>query len=216
MSGFDAFGDIKHNPTEALVKSLPAGFDFKNGRAVLHGVVLPTCCKKGWRKLRNSLSELKPDMLVLTGLANDQNRLLLERFALNVRDYPIKDNGGHKYDGEQIISNGPEARRTEVLLNELRDHLQQTGYPCKISYHAGAFVCNDIYYQALSYQPSFPKLKIVLFVHVPLPEALASAALKKFPKRTHPDGFESKRKLQMQFMLEGVLEIARFCAESHR
>ncbi|MFX4485951.1 hypothetical protein ABTA87_20610, partial [Acinetobacter baumannii] len=84
----------------------------------------------------------------------------------NVRDYAIKDNSGHRYDGESI-EDGPLALKTEAPIYDFRKKLQSGGFPAVISNHAGTFVCNDIYYRSLFYQLKHGGPDLIVFLHVP-------------------------------------------------
>ena len=119
----------------------------------------------------------------MTGLAENLNYISLEHIALNVRDYRTKDAGGHKYDGTEIVT-GPLAIATDIQLFNLRQRLQQKGFPTAISHHAGTFLCNDIYYRALLFQLKNRTPDVVLFVHVPLLTRFRGAILKKGNAKT--------------------------------
>ena len=83
------------------------------------------------------------------GLAAKRDRINLERLAINVRDYAIKDNSGHTYDGT------PYRRWSVSLEHRLASHFFQEAP------HSGwlscsnfpimqeTFVCNDLYYRSL-------------------------------------------------------------------
>jgi pyroglutamyl-peptidase len=212
ITGFDTFGNNSFNPSEMVVNSLPEEIAVPQGTAVVSSAVLATCCKQSWKQLQQALSRTNPDVLLMTGLAQKRDRLSIERFALNIRDYRIPDNAGHTWKDGQIVRGAPEAMRTNVPLDELEEHLWDNDYPCEISNHAGTFVCNDAYFRALNYYETHDKPRIVLFVHLPLPAEFAQTALKS-TNRNHPHGFRHNRQLQMQFMTEAVVEIARFCAD---
>jgi pyroglutamyl-peptidase len=212
ITGFDTFGNNTFNPSEMVVNALPEEIDLPQGKLVVSTTVLSTCCKQSWKQLQQALSRTNPDVLLLTGLAQKRDRLSIERFALNIRDYRIPDNAGHTWKGAQIVRGAPEALRTSVPLDELEEELWDMDYPCEISNYAGTFVCNDAYFRALNYYETHDKPRVVLFVHLPLPSALAQTALKS-TNRNHPHGFRHNRQLQMQFMTEAVTEIAKFCAE---
>lgn len=209
ITGFDAFGKGRFNPSEDLVSELPSLVPGTKTRA--DGVVLSTCCKEAWSTLRRTLTAEQPEILILTGLAQKRERLSLERFALNIRDYRIPDNGGHIFDGDRIEPRGADALSTTVPLPELRDYLNKKGYPSEVSNYAGSYVCNETYFRALSHQSAkgFPKL--VLFVHLPLPGRWARAVQEEGKRRGRKA--LSGRDAQVADMRDGVLEIARFCCD---
>jgi pyroglutamyl-peptidase len=210
ITGFDKFGKNKINPTELMVAALPEQITHKGGRIALPTAVLPTCCQGAWRLLQEKISKDEPDVLILTGLAQGRKVITVERFALNIRDYRIADNGGHEWDGDPIHKHGPEAIRNRLPLKKLTRQLEKAGFPCDISNHAGTFVCNETYYRALAYQNEHPE-PIVLFVHLPLPDDYAKSVessktkLKLRKLKT--------QKQQIDFMGAAVLEMAKFCLD---
>jgi pyroglutamyl-peptidase len=212
ITGFDSFGRNRFNPSEALVRMLPETTKSKSGELMLSGTVLPTCCDGAWTKLRPILSKSPPDVLILTGLAQNRHRISLERFALNIRDYRIPDNEGHTYDGELIVRGGPDALKTDVSLESLKAAVIKKGLPCEISNHAGSYVCNETYYRALKHRLKHSHM-LVLFVHVPLPSWYGKTLAKESKKA--PKDVAKNRNAQMQSMLKGVLTIAQFCADAH-
>jgi pyroglutamyl-peptidase len=52
---------------------------------------------------------------------------------------------------------------TKFPINELQDFLDKKEYPVKMSFSAGTYVCNNLYYKVLT---EYPNLKSI-FIHVP-------------------------------------------------
>lgn len=209
ITGFDGFGNSTFNPTQTVAGMLPNEAKLRGGVLKLDSLVLPTCCKGAWAKLSRRLAQEQPDLLLLCGLAQKRTVLSIERFALNVRDYRIEDNAGHKWDGQPIEKNGPPAFQSELPLKKLEAHLWKKGYPCEVSNHAGTFVCNDIYYRSLTYQLDHPEMR-VLFLHVPLPGKFGKSILENFANQDRR--LARSREVQMQYMMNGVIEAAQFLA----
>lgn len=181
MTGFDPFGKYVRNPSQQIVESLEET-GFPNSRLNLQVAVLSTCCQE-WKRLKRYLDKYKPEALILTGLANGRKRISLERFALNIRDYRIKDNGGHQFVGLPVEKSGPDAYQSRAALDSLNKTLNSSGYPCEISNYAGSFICNELYYRSLHYSASKGYPKLVLFVHVPSAQAYARTLRKKARNR---------------------------------
>lgn len=139
----------------------------------LEKVVLPTCHTASWKKLSAVLRRSRdPVLVVLTGLAESRREVNLERVALNLRDYRIADNAGHKGKAAKINQRLENALLTELPLETIAAALKRNGYPVTISNHAGTFVCNELYFKALAYAQVHDNVVGTLFVHVPLPENL--------------------------------------------
>jgi pyroglutamyl-peptidase len=211
VSGFDPFDNDQYNPSQEVVESLPSEISLKNGTLLVRPVILPTCCEGGWQALQKAYNEAgEPALVLLTGYAARAHRIRLERFALNIREYRIADNAGHKPMEEYIDRHGPEAVRTTIPIAELSKHLQELGYYAQVSNHAGSYVCNETYYRALRVlQGKSNKDTAVLFVHFPLPELYADEA--DDGQGTEPD--LALRKENVQILSKALQEILRFSGE---
>jgi pyroglutamyl-peptidase len=212
ITGFDAFGKTKYNPSELVVKALPETLSLKGQSVALAGSVLPTCCKQSWTTLKRAWKSADPQVIVMCGMAESRERISIERFALNILDYRIADNSGHQPLGKTIEAEAPDALRTLVPVEKLQKYLQRNGYPCEVSNHAGTFVCNDVYFRALHREVIEGAPRLVLFVHLPMPARYAQTVLAN-SKRRHDPRLARSRKLQVELLTNAVLEIARFCTE---
>jgi pyroglutamyl-peptidase len=97
--------------------------------------------------------EIKPDILVCCGMAEEHQKL-------NVESRAVVD--------EQVIT-------TELDLDSLTMDLSVT----EISHDAGRFVCNALYFEALSHLKARQRRHHCLFVHVPVLESHNVDAIKR-------------------------------------
>lgn len=212
IAGFDPFGGARFNPSGELAQNFP---DFIRtpgyGNLAIERLLLPTCCTASWKVLRKALKKFKDDdvVLVITGLSEKSTRLNLERVALNLRDYRIGDNNGHQHPAAKIHLSEENALFTKVPVDQVRTTLVKKGIPCEVSNHAGTFVCNEVYFKALSYQVKNKHLKAALFIHVPLPENFAAtieeSKLKPKLKSFDATGKAHRgRRYQLSLMQESV------------
>jgi len=165
LTGFDPFGDHAFNPSIALLRRLRAApptdaFDD------YHFLELPTEFDTSRARLTAALQREHPDIAIMFGLAASTPTIRLERVALNLDDAEIPDNAGKSRAGDAIIQGAPLARRTREDLAPLRARLDGLGFQVVISNHAGAYVCNHIYYAALHHQAEAAGPP-ALFVHLP-------------------------------------------------
>jgi pyroglutamyl-peptidase len=216
ITGFDAFGGSDNNPSQEIVETLPKSIKLRKSKVTLdlHALVLPSCGDNSWRLLRRALEAVpiqQPLCVVLTGVAAHRSSISIERFALNIRDYRIKDNCGEEWHGEPIAENAPEAFRTDVDVDFLTQRMRKKGLPTEISNHCGTFVCNEIYYRLLlACQQTGRKHKSV-FVHVPSPTLfgirLREQGDERFENRTRG------RNNQLAILRNAVLDITSVLAE---
>jgi pyroglutamyl-peptidase len=201
ITGFTPFGQLKKNPSQLIVESMPAAVplatnaDGDSGSINVETLVLPTCCRSSWQKLKRRLDRTEPTVLIMLGVAEGRPRVSLERFAVNIRDYSLADNNGHRPVGKPVRQGGPSAYESRVNLLQLQKQLKEGGFDCDISNHAGTFVCNDLFYSALHRQETAGKPLFVQFVHVP---------------GWQSGGDETE---QIRELVKTVIEIARLCAD---
>lgn len=153
---FEPFGGRTTNASKEVV-SLFDGYQIKE---------LPV----SWSKISSCLDEIlidEPDYLFLIGEAGSYKEITMERTAHNISFG--KDNEGVNKDNEEIISGDKESKTTLFDLSKL---------PYKVSDNAGKYLCNYVYYLALSKT----KHCKVLFVHLPYIEESGPNSLDNLKK----------------------------------
>ena len=167
ITGFDPFGGQSINPAWEAVKALPDSI----GGIPLHKVRVPTVfgrCAEALEKAAAAL-EAAPLMILMVGQAGGRACVTPEMTALNMRFAAIPDNEGNAPRATAVLEDGENALICPLPLLETADTLKAEGLPVSVSFHAGTFVCNDLYYTALH---KYGKEGIpCCFIHVPfLPE----------------------------------------------
>lgn len=206
VTGFNGFGEISENPSEQTIHRLPdfVKVDETDEPIAVAKLTLTTCCSDSWVELKRAIESIKssaPDekfAIVMAGVAGMRDKICLERFALNVRQYRIPDNNQHAPDDEHIDLEAPDALRTYLPLKSMVEELNNAGYACDVSNHAGTFVCNETYFKALHEYNKDPNCTGVLFVHVPPFELY---------KHSNPD-YKDNREPQ-QIFVEAMHQIIR-------
>ena len=163
LTAFDSFGGRNYNPTEKLLGMLP-----DDG---IKKLLLPTSYSRAPEMLRPAVKELSPAAVICTGLASGRSAISLEFAALNIRDSDVLcDNDGERASGESVIPGAPNALFTQLDLAPYASAIRVSGVPCRVSYHAGTFVCNCVYYHLLSLGAKG------VFIHIPDDEVSAPSA----------------------------------------
>lgn len=183
ITGFEPFADIRSNPSETVVASLPkrhtASARGKPSKEVsISTAILPVCCKDARKALKPLLKRRSRSgsPMIMLGVASGRKSISLERFALNIQDYSVADNGGHTRVGRKVSKRGPDAIATSVDVLKLSKTLKRRGFKVEVSNHAGTFLCNEVYYRALNSSRRSGRPSDILFVHLPLPEEYAKKA----------------------------------------
>jgi pyroglutamyl-peptidase len=158
ITGFDAFGDHASNPAEHIVRRL-AGEE--------PTLLLPTRYDRAAALALDAIERLRPETVVMFGLAAKRQTMELERFALNIIESPVPDNDGVVGAGLPVVADGPAAYRTSVDLVAVRGRMAVAGHAVGISNHAGSYVCNHLYYSVLHALAERGQGPRAVFVHVP-------------------------------------------------
>jgi pyroglutamyl-peptidase len=139
VTGFEPFGGLAQNPSEAVAQAVAGG--------AVEAAVLPVDYEAVGPCLLDLLA--RPwDAVVLMGVAVGRSALSLERVAINHRDDRRPDNRGHIPEQSEIVPGGPAAYFSTLPLERLRDGLAAAGLPVEISLSAGAYLCNASFYLA--------------------------------------------------------------------
>ena len=143
ITAFDSFGGRNYNPTEKLLGMLP--------NEGIKKLLLPTSYSRAPELLRAAVKELFPAAVICLGLASGRSVISLEFAALNIKDSDVCcDNDGELASGQSVIPGAPNALFTGLDLGPYARIIRDAGVPCRVSYHAGTFVCNCVYYHLLS------------------------------------------------------------------
>lgn len=181
LTGFTPFGDLPTNPSQQIVEVLSQRAQL-NDRVRLHGVVLETTYASAGNQVRSLIAELRPAIAVLLGVSAKQDRIAVERFAINMDDAEKADNAGQVRNGQPILRDGPAAYRATLPVDELCQHLKQAGLRAKPSNHAGTYVCNHVFYRALHEVHALGLPSLCGFLHVPMPSVKNDSA----PSQSRP------------------------------
>ena len=161
LTGFGPFLNISRNPSWEAVK-LVNGID---GVEIVKEC-LPVSFKGAKNKLEELIPNLKPDIIVLTGVSSLFGCLVLTASAINIIDSEHPDNDGYIPNWENIYENAPIAYLAKAPLKKIRDTLRQNGIPTLILNSIDFYVCNTAFYTALHLTRRDDSK--VCFIHVPM------------------------------------------------
>ncbi len=156
LTGFKPFFGDSINPSEVICQSI----QIKN--VIIR--VLSVDFNLAFLELKEIIESEQPDFLIMLGIANGRLQICLEKVALNWNESKYPDEAGNYVEPSPINPKKSDlALMTKFPINELQNYLDQKKHPVKMSFSAGTYVCNNLYYKVLS---EFPELK-ALFIHVP-------------------------------------------------
>lgn len=175
LTGFEPFGGDAANPSGEAVRLVASRW---TGPEVLVTAVLPVTFAGAAARLRELMAEHRPDVVIASGLAGGRTAIGVERVAINLIDARIPDNDGRQPVDEPSIPGAEPARFATLPVKEIVRRIAATGIPAELSYSAGTFVCNHVFFTALEATASTARAG---FVHVPWATEHAPAGATALP-----------------------------------
>lgn len=171
VTGFEPFGGEAINPSWEIARALDG--QVIGGWPVV-AVQLPCVFAASLPALRAAIRRHRPRAVLALGLAGSRSAISLERVAVNFSDARIPDNAGAQPVDLPVIAGAPAAYFTRLPVKALAARLQAADLPAEVSFTAGSFVCNQVFFglmHALKRRPGVP----AGFIHVPPLPAQAAA-----------------------------------------
>ena len=111
-------------------------------------------------------------MVIALGQAEGRSEITPEKIAINLDHTRIPDNAGKMPNTAAIIQGGPDGLFSTLPIEDMVTAFQKENVPASISYSAGTFVCNHVFY-SIQFHCKNKNIRSG-FVHVPLMESQAS------------------------------------------
>ena len=143
VTGFEPFGGERVNPSALAAQALH-GREIAKRRVI--GVVLPCVFGKSQATLRREIQRLRPELIICTGQDGGRAEIAVESISLNIMDANIPDNDGNRPIAQPVVRTGPAAYWSTLPVKAIADALRTADLPVKVSYSAGTFVCNYVFY----------------------------------------------------------------------
>ena len=162
ITGFTPFPGVDTNPTQQVIETLREA-----DLADVVAEVLPVAFGAAGDRIRSLIREYRPGAVIMLGVAAGRPAINLERFALNISDATHPDNHGALANGVVIVADGPTAYRATLPLTAIFEALDEREIPVVFSNHAGAYVCNHVFYSACHEIDQLELPTLCGFIHVP-------------------------------------------------
>lgn len=157
LTGFEPFSTFVVNPSQMLVEQLSCAMP----DMCVEIKILPVDYEKASMAL-HEIEFSNYDFVFQFGVASGRQRVSLERVALNWMESSIPDNSGRYFRGQAIAENQPQALFSSLDLASIRSKINQTWGECTdVSFSAGAYLCNFVYFQSRLVAEN------CLFIHIP-------------------------------------------------
>lgn len=172
LTGFEPFDKDLVNPSWEAVRQLDGVQLAPDVQIIARR--LPCAFATAGECLTRLIDELRPAMVIATGLGPGRSTLSIERVAINVNDARIPDNLGEQPVDTAVIADGPAAYFTTLPIKAMVKAVREAGIAASVSQTAGTFVCNQVFY-LLQHALAGSGVRSG-FIHVPfLPEQVAGS-----------------------------------------
>ena len=164
ITGFEPFGGEKINPSWEALRHLPSEI----GGYELIKMCIPVVFGESAQKVIRMAKDVSPDVILCLGQAGGRDAITPELVGINLRHASIPDNEGNKPLDEPIKPLGECAYFSTLPVRSIAKAISSAGVSSRVSYSAGAYVCNDVLYTLLSHFNGSETR--VGFIHVPYSE----------------------------------------------
>ena len=148
FTGFEPFGGEELNPSYEALKLLPDTI-------------------AGAEEMLAAVEQHQPAVVICVGQAGGRFAVTPEFVAINYSDARIPDNVGFQPAGEAVVSGGENAYFTALPVKRITQRIREEGIPASVSYTAGTYVCNDVFYRLLHHIHTRQSELVGGFIHVP-------------------------------------------------
>ncbi len=163
ISGFEPFGGETVNPAWQAIERLPEIID----DCQVIKLEVPTAFDQSIEILMETIESEEPDFVICVGQAGGRCNITPEVVAINKDDARIADNAGNQPSDRKIKADGENAYFSTLPNKAIIKALHDAEIPAQLSYTAGTFVCNHLFYGLMyAIDKHHPQMRGG-FVHVP-------------------------------------------------
>jgi pyroglutamyl-peptidase len=167
VTGFGPFPGAPFNPTMPLVDRLTELRRPALDGVTLTGHIFHVTYQTVDRELPELIAKLRPQALLMFGLASRTGYLRIETRARNAVSTHLPDADGNRAQASSIVHAAdamPFGSHTASLLRAAR----ATGIDARLSRDAGAYLCNYLSWRAIEATRQVGGPVLASFIHVPL------------------------------------------------
>ena len=169
ITGFAPFGGEEINPSWEAVRALPERIlEYE-----LTKLRLPVVFGEAAKIAIAEAEKIRADVVLCIGQAGGRVEICPELVGINLKNATIPDNEGNQPGDEPIAEGGDAAYFSTLPVRKIADAISAAGIPARLSYSAGAYVCNELLYSLLAHFEGGENGREVRvgFIHVPyIPE----------------------------------------------
>lgn len=172
LTAFEPFAGDEINPSLEIALRLE-GTSIAGHR--VRGQLLPVAFDATRDVLQQVLRADEFELVIGLGQAGGRAALSIERVAINLVDARIADNAGAQPIDIPVIENASAAYFTSLPIKAMQQAMTARGVPTTLSFSAGSFVCNQVFYLLMHELQLMRSSARAGFIHVPwLPQQAAA------------------------------------------
>ena len=165
LTYFGPFAGVPINPSQAVAFGAQEALAISAPHLTVEVHELPVEFAASSRVLGDLLKRIKPQLAISLGVAAGRDKVSLERVAINLDSARIPDNSGAQLIDQPIRGDGPDAYFSTLPTRAIFEELSSQQLPVELSYTAGTFVCNHVFYELMhATKGTIP----AGFIHIPL------------------------------------------------
>lgn len=139
------FGGEEINPSWEAVRALPE----KILEYELTKMLIPVVFGEAAEMVIAEAEKIRADVVLCIGQAGGRAEICPELVGINLKNATIPDNAGNQPGDEPIAEGGDAAYFSTLPVRKIADAISAAGIPARLSYSAGAYVCNELLYSLL-------------------------------------------------------------------
>lgn len=180
LTYFGPFEGVPLNPSQAVAFGAQEALAISAPHLTVEVHELPVEFAESSRALGELLERIKPELAISLGVAAGRDKVSLERVAVNLDSARIPDNAGAQLIDQPIRGDGPDAYFSTLPTRAIFEGLSSQQLPVELSYTAGTFVCNHVFYELMhATKGAIP----AGFIHIPLTHVEAVGGADAAPGR---------------------------------
>ncbi|MBX3519094.1 MAG: peptidase C15 [Xanthobacteraceae bacterium] len=166
VAGFGPFPGVPKNPSGEIVRAITKLRRFPAAGVLLDTAILTTAYGEAERQLEILLAK-SPDAVVLFGVAGRARHIRVETIARNRASLLHPDHARYTPATRKLDAAGATALKVRGPAIGIRNAIRNTGARAELSVDAGSYLCNAVFYRALTATAVQKPAPLTFFIHVP-------------------------------------------------
>ncbi len=166
VAGFGPFPGVPKNPSGEIVRAIAKLRRFRAANIVLDTVIMETIYSAAESGLAKLIAN-NPDAIVLFGVAGRAKHIRVETTARNHASVLHPDHARVTPVSQKLAPNGAARLNVRGPAMHIRAAIRATGAKAELSIDAGNYLCNAVFYRALSATRGLKPAPLTFFIHIP-------------------------------------------------